>query len=188
VSEEFADRVYQPAEDSGLLADAAREAVEPDHRVLDVGTGSGYVAARVGQTGARVIGSDLNPHACRQARANGIEAVRTDLTDGFFENSFDVVVFNPPYLPTTAVQDQDDWLEHALSGGETGRNVIDPFIDSLARVLRPEGFALVLLSSLTGIEEVTTRACEAGFEIEEVVSESHFFECLVVLELSHTDR
>ncbi|MGM0591175.1 MAG: HemK2/MTQ2 family protein methyltransferase, partial [Halobacteriota archaeon] len=59
--------VYQPAEDSRLLADAAVEYVSG--RVLDVGTGSGYVAERVaGETESRVVASDLNPHACRLAR------------------------------------------------------------------------------------------------------------------------
>ncbi|OYR80426.1 methyltransferase, partial [Halorubrum distributum] len=37
--------VYQPAEDSGLLAEAAIE--EAHGRVLEVGTGSGWVAERI---------------------------------------------------------------------------------------------------------------------------------------------
>jgi Methylase of polypeptide chain release factors len=49
--------VYRPAEDSGLLADAAVDAAHG--RVLEVGTGSGWVAERVAaERGLRVVGSD----------------------------------------------------------------------------------------------------------------------------------
>jgi release factor glutamine methyltransferase len=180
---DFADHVYQPAEDSALLADAACEGIDAAQRVLDVGTGSGYVAARAAETGARVVGSDFNPHACQQARENDIEVVRTDLVSGFAECVFDVVTFNPPYLPTKPEERSDDWMERALSGGETGRAVITPFVDAVSRVLRPGGVVFVLVSSLTGLDEVEARARKAGFETEEVAEESHFFERLVVLKL-----
>ena len=71
--------VYQPAEDSHLLASIVAEKVEDSDLVLDVGTGSGYVGGFVAaETGARVIGSDLNPHAARQAQEAGLEVVRAD--------------------------------------------------------------------------------------------------------------
>ena len=182
--EGFEDVVYQPAEDSELLAEAACGEIDAGQRVLDVGTGSGYVAARAAETGARVIGSDPNPHACRQAREHGIEVVRTDLVAGFGTKEFDVVLFNPPYLPTDPESASDDWMGRALSGGESGRAVVEPFVDSVSRVLRPEGFVLMLVSSLTGLEEIETQAREASFAVEEVSAESHFFERLVVLKLT----
>lgn len=183
----FADRVYQPAEDSALLADVACREVTATQRVLDVGTGSGYVAARVAETGARVIGADLNPHACRQARTNGIDVVRADLTSAFRGNSFDVVLFNPPYLPTDPEEAGEDWMEVALSGGETGRAVVEPFLDDVGRVLRPDGTVLLLVSSLTGLDATEARAHKAGFRIERIAKESHFFERLVVLKLLPSD-
>jgi release factor glutamine methyltransferase len=186
--EGFEDVVYQPAEDSELLAEAAHGEIEASQRALDVGTGSGYVAARVAETGACVIGSDLNPHACRQAREHGLEVVRTDLVSGFGTEEFDVVLFNPPYLPTDPESASDDWMERALSGGESGRAVVEPFVGAVSRVLRPEGFVLVLVSSLTGLEEVESLAREAGFAVEEVSTESHFFEQLVVLKLSVSEE
>ncbi|WP_323192908.1 methyltransferase domain-containing protein, partial [Halostella sp. PRR32] len=62
------ETVYQPAEDSKLLADAVVEAVDPDQRALDVGTGSGYIATRLrNEADADAVGVDLNPEACEQA-------------------------------------------------------------------------------------------------------------------------
>lgn len=176
--------VYEAAEDSRLLAEAAAEAVGEGESVLEVGVGSGHVAEYVGEeTGARVVGSDINPEACRQAYDRDIPAVRGNLTDPFADGVFDWVLFNPPYLPTPPEQEWDDPLEHALSGGEDGRRVIRPFIADVARVLAPGGRVLLLVSSLTDIDAVTDLAAEAGFTASEVAEEAFPFERLVVLEL-----
>jgi release factor glutamine methyltransferase len=174
--------VYQPAEDSQLLADAAVEYARG--LTLEVGTGSGWVAEQIAtETAARVVASDVNPHACRQARERGLDAVRTDLVAGFRDDAFDTVCFNPPYLPTDPDNEWDDWMERALSGGESGRAVLDPFLDAVPRVLAPGGQVLVLVSSLTGFDEVVARADAVGFTVEEVRQESYPFETLSILRL-----
>jgi len=186
--------VYQPAEDSALLAAAAVDQVAADHRVLEVGTGSGWVASRVAaETGASVIGSDLNPAACRRARERaradrregkpGYDVVRADLVAPVRDGAVDVVLFNPPYLPTDPDAEWDDPMELALSGGESGRDVIEPFLDSVGRVLTPGGFVLLLVSSLTGFDAVLDRAADAGFDAERVREESYPFEVLTILRL-----
>lgn len=178
--------IYEPAEDSHLLAEAAHERVGPGDRVLDVGTGSGYVAAAVAETGAEVVGSDLNPHACRRARERHIEIVRADLVTPFREDTFDAVLFNPPYLPTPPEHEWDDPMEYALSGGESGRAVIEPFLTTVGRVLRPGGLILLVVSSLTGIEEVTAFAADQGLAVRGTAAEKSFpFETLSVLEITH---
>ncbi len=176
--------VYEPAEDSMLLANAAADVVAPADLVLDVGTGSGVVASVVrDETGARVVASDLNPHACRRARADGHEVVRGDLVAPFDDAAFDVVTFNPPYLPTAPESEWDDWMETALSGGEDGRAVVDPFVETVGRVLAPGGRALVLVSSLTGVDAVADLAVENGCHVATVAEESFPFETLTVLKL-----
>ena len=177
--------VYQPAEDSALLAKTAIEDLGSPQHVLEVGTGSGWVAEQVaGETDARVVGSDLNPHACRQARERGIEAVRADLVAPFAADSFDAILFNPPYLPTEPDNEWDDWMEHALSGGTDGRRLIVPFLDDVGRVLTADGVVYLLVSSLTGYEIVVDLAKQAGFEPTEVAQESYPFEVLSVLRLT----
>ncbi|WP_380677509.1 HemK2/MTQ2 family protein methyltransferase [Salinigranum sp. GCM10025319] len=187
--------VYQPAEDSDLLARAAVDVVANGDRVLEVGTGSGWVAARVAsETRAEVVASDVNPHACRQARERAqeleregegwFEVVAADLVAPFTENAFDVVLFNPPYLPTDPDNEWDDWMERALSGGESGRAVIEPFLDAVGRVLAPGGRVLLLVSSLTGYEAVLDHARDLGFTAEKAVEESYPFETLTVVSLT----
>ncbi|MYL15797.1 methyltransferase domain-containing protein [Halorubrum terrestre] len=179
--------VYQPAEDSGLLAEAA--VAEAHGRVLEVGTGSGWVAERVAtERDLDVVGSDLNPHAAQQARERGVEAVVADLLSPFRADAFDAVCFNPPYLPTDPDNEWDDWMEHALSGGESGRELIEPFLADVGRVLAPDGVVLLLVSSLTGYDEVLELVEDAGFDHEPVVEESFPFETLTVLALRRALR
>ncbi|MDZ7745696.1 MAG: HemK2/MTQ2 family protein methyltransferase [Halobacteriales archaeon] len=183
--------VYQPAEDSRLLADVAVDRAHDATRVLDVGTGSGYIAGRVARdTAASVVASDVNPHACRQARANAHEesiplaVVRGDCTRPFEPETFDVVTFNPPYLPRDAEAERDDWMERALTGGETGREVIESFLDDVGRVLTPDGVVLLLVSTLTDIEAVASYAADRDLAAETAREESFPFERLAVLEIT----
>jgi len=175
------ESVYQPAEDSALLARTARERVAPGDRALDVGTGSGYVASELAAVGAEAVGVDLSPLACREAADNGVPVVRGDLVAPFRDAVFDLVTFNPPYLPTPADAEWDDWMEHALSGGEDGRRLVDPFLASVPRVLAPGGEALLLISSLTDPDAVRAYAREQGLAVERLASENHPYEELIVL-------
>jgi len=177
-------RIYQPAEDSRLLAETAVEYVDGGDLVLDLGTGSGYVGRRVAEEkGARVLASDVSPLACREAASAGLPVIRGHLLDPVCDGTVDAVVFNPPYLPTAPDREWDDWMERALSGGESGRAVIEPFLADLRRVLASDGQALLLLSSLTGIEAVRDHARANGLTTMEAASEDYPSERLVVLHL-----
>ena len=174
------DQVYAPAEDTFLIRDAALAEVRPDDRVLEVGCGSGAVsAALLGRAGS-VAATDINPHAVRAARALGVETVRTDLMAGV-RGPFDLVLFNPPYLPTAPEERLDDWLEYALDGGPTGRETIERFAADVGRVLAPFGRILLLVSSLTGPEEVRKLFAGLGYIVLLAAKERVEGEDLLVL-------
>lgn len=176
--------VYAPAEDSRLLATTVLDDLDVSGRILDVGTGAGYVASRLAaDTTGQVVGADLNPHACQRARRNGVSVVRMDLTSGFRSNTFAAVVFNPPYLPVDEAAEWDDWFELAISGGDTGRAVIERFLDDVGRVLRADGVVYLLVSTYTGVSEVVEYAGRAGFSAVALADASYPGETLTVLKL-----
>ena len=177
--------VYAPAADSALLAGAAVNQVGTDDVVFEVGVGSGWVANRVAaETGARVAGDDLTLEACAKAASRGVEVVCANLLDPVADAAVDVVLCNPPYLPTPPEAEWDDPMEAALSGGPEGRRVVDPFLDDVGRVLAPGGHALLLVSTLTGLDEVRAHAATNGL-IAEIVREEQFpYERLVVFALA----
>lgn len=176
--------VYQPAEDSHLLAATVTPEIGGDELVLEVGSGSGVVAAQLrSEAGATVVATDVNPHACAATAARGVPVVRADLVAPFADGVFDVVVFNPPYLPSHPDLDREDWLEVAVTGGPEGRAVIDRFLHDVARVLAERGRVFLLVSSLTGVDSVVETAAANGFSAAAIGEESFPFETLTVLKL-----
>jgi release factor glutamine methyltransferase len=181
------DLVYEPAEDSFLLADAALKEAKPGMRILEVGTGSGFVSALLvaNVKDIRLIATEINPHAARCAKANGVEVIRTDLFRGIKprnpEDLFDLIVFNPPYLPTSEEEKVPGWLNYAFDGGVSGRETLDRFLDEVRNYLSPEGEILVLISSITGLETVEKKMKSLGFEIGVTVTKKVSFELLMVV-------
>lgn len=163
-------QVYQPAEDSWLLLRAASREIMPKDRVLEVGTGSGAVSSRLSPC-RLLVGTDINPHATRAARHAGIPVVRTDLTAGL-RQVFDLVLFNPPYLPTRDQDRVDDWLEYALDGGPDGRMIITRFLAMVSDILTPGGRVLLLISSVTGIPESYDMIRKAGWSCQVIAEEN----------------
>jgi len=178
------DDVYEPAEDTLLLLRAALEEAGPEDRVIEMGCGRGMISKGLAQLSRNLLATDVNPSAVRALRRAGIDAVRADLFCGLRSN-FDLVLFNPPYLPTAEDEVLKGWLNFAFDGGETGRDTINRFLEMLKDHLDPEkGRALLLISSLSGPSEVMAKARKEGLSIEVVAREKHFFEELFVLRLT----
>jgi release factor glutamine methyltransferase len=176
---ELLSNVYEPCEDTFLLVDAALDVVRPTDSVLEVGTGCGLIAKVVARFAHSVIATDINPQAVKNATLNGVEAIQGDLFCSL-NRRFDLIIFNPPYLPTDT-NVPCDWLTQAWDGGLAGREVIMRFLTQVDRHLTSRGRVLMIISSLTGYREVTERM-KAQFEIVRSLAERKvFFETLYVI-------
>jgi methylase of polypeptide subunit release factors len=96
--------------------------------------------------------------------------------------TYDIIVFNPPYVPSTS-EDQEEAASWA--GGTDGRAVIDRFIAAAPDYLATDGVILILLSTRNDINAVADACREAGLAVEEVAREQLHFEELVVLAVEH---
>jgi release factor glutamine methyltransferase len=179
-------QVYSPEADTALLLLAARAEVQPTDFVLEVGTGTGLIAAEMAKV-TRVLATDINPHAVFCAHRAGIEVVRTDLFMGI-RGPFDLVLFNPPYLPTRPEERIDDWLEYALDGGDNGRAVIEQFAQNVGDALAPGGRILLLISSLTGLSDVLKLFAGQGYSAGIAMQKDVEGEMLYVLKIMRRDR
>lgn len=181
------DLVYEPAEDSFLLAEAALKEAKPGMRILEIGTGSGFVSAVLlaNLKDINLTATEINPHAALCAKRNGVQVIRTDLFRGIKpeipETRFDLILFNPPYLPTCEEEKVEGWLNYAFDGGVSGRETLNRFLDEVGAYLRPGGKILVLISSLTGLEDVSEKMNFLGFSVEISGRKKISFEELIVL-------
>ncbi len=175
------ENVYEPLEDSFLLADAVLSEIRESERILEVGCGSGFISAVIkANTKASIIGIDINPYAAKCTKENGIEVILGDLVS-CIKGRFDLIIFNPPYLPTEDGERQKGWLNVALDGGYDGRKVIYRFLEDAGRCLVLGGKILMLVSSLTGIVEIGSQMFSLGYIVEENRHEKCMYEQLTVL-------
>jgi release factor glutamine methyltransferase len=171
-------QIYAPSDDTFLMVDAIATLPIEGKRVLDLGTGSGVLGLYCALRGAQVTASDINAlaieHAANAARSLGVE-LQLIVSDLFshLPGHFDLVLFNPPYLPSGKKQDR------ATDGGPGGITVINRFLEELTAHLRKDGTALLLLSSLNDLEIL--RHSHSRYEFLSVTKRALFFEELEVL-------
>jgi len=173
-------QVYKPREDSWLLEKSIlREKLERK-KCLDLGTGSGIQAEAMLKAGAKEIWAvDVNPEALKAAKAKDsrIKPVESDLFAKLGKEKFDLIAFNPPYVPSEGIK----FIE--ADGGKDGREVIDGFLQEFSKHLAAGGIVLLLVSSLNKIPEIKKLLEKEGFECKAVESQKLFFEELQVLRI-----
>jgi release factor glutamine methyltransferase len=134
--------------------DALRAAAVPEPRGVDLGAGSGAIALAMATEvpHARIWGVENSPEAFvwaqrnqRETGADNARMVFIDLAHALpeLDGTVDVVISNPPYIPTGAIpRDPEVRLfdpEHALYGGEDGLDVVHAVSATALRLLHPGG-------------------------------------------------
>jgi release factor glutamine methyltransferase len=183
--------------------------------VVEIGTGSGVVLAFLNAHASLIfnradiltLGVDVNRHACgataetvrvaaadqaREGKCHGryVGNVLGDLVTSLRPGSVDVLIFNPPYVPTSLRPDlpvvrgpaeqetRSQWdvdshlLELSYAGGADGMETTDRLLDALPETLSARGVAYVLLCAQNkpGAVKDRIRAWGEGWEVDTVGS------------------
>ncbi len=189
----IAPTVYEPAEDSFLLATYASGLTE-GKKILEIGCGSGLasLSAAAASPKNEVLGVDINPAAveCAQgnAKRNGAGNCKFEASDLFSaigaSSRFGVILFNPPYLPTTRGEKLALVSENAAyDGGESGLEVFYKFAKQAPNHLASSGKVAVIATSLNdGIKKTLAELEERIGPAQILAEESFFFEKLALIE------
>lgn len=176
-----------PRPDTELLVDEALRLAKtiPSPLIADIGTGTGCVAVALAHRlpKARIVAVDISPEALETARGNAtrlgvserVEFRLGDLLSPLAGLRPDLIVSNPPYIPTgdiaglePGVRDHEPAL--ALDGGTDGLRVIERLAAQALPLLAPGGRLLVEIGAgqEDGARGVFTRA---GFVVEAVLKD-----------------
>ena len=152
--------VLTPRPESEVIVDEALKAF-PEHMaftMLDLGVGSGAImlAILAERPAAKGLGVDISEDALAVARENAANLdldgrtalLRGDWTFGLGDDGFDLVVANPPYIPTEVIETLDPEVrDHdprlALDGGLDGLDPYRVLAPEILRVLKPGGMFAV---------------------------------------------
>jgi release factor glutamine methyltransferase len=147
--------------------DALRQAASPDPIAVDLGTGSGAIALSlaVEVPHARVLGVEKSPEALPWTRRNfaASGAANATLVDGDLadpallaelDGRVDVVISNPPYVPTDAIpRDPEVRLfdpAMALYGGPDGLDLVRALSRTALRLAHPGALLVIEHGELQG--------------------------------------
>ena len=166
--------IYEPREDSYLLQKLVKLETKTTDKVLDMGTGSGIQAKTAYEITKDVKAVDINPECLN---INNIKTIQSDLFNNIQE-SYDLIIFNPPYLPEDPNEPKDSAL--ATTGGEKGSEIIEEFLKQAKEHLTKDGRILLLYSSLSGnTEEIAKK----NYSFKILAEESFDFEKIYVAKL-----
>lgn len=174
-------RVLIPRPETELLCDWALEVVRDIHspRILDLCCGSGCIGLtlKAERPDAAVTLSDISQDALDVAAANAsrlsldVGLCRSDLLEAFGPDSFDLIVSNPPYIPSAECgRLQPEVMREprlALDGGPDGCDLYRRIAESAVSVLLPGGKLLMELGAdESGILSAVLSDC--GFHRAEI--------------------
>jgi len=160
------NRVYLSSDDSNLLRGVLQG--YSGECALEIGAGNGGNLPELSKRFGLVVGTDL----VRPEFSKGI--IIADRAGCFREAVFDLVAFNPPYLPSARIEDL------AVDGGRDGVEVALSFLEEAVRVLKPAGKIVMLVSSENPIEELKGFCDQKGLGMALVASKALFYERLFV--------
>ena len=143
-----------------LLPDAlAPHVVDPAavKSALDLCTGSGCLAVLLAHAfpAADIDAADISPDALAVAQRNvsdyglagRINLIRSDLFDNLPGKSYDLIISNPPYVTTMAMEELPREYRHepglALAGGDDGMDAVRTILREAPRFLQPNGVLVV---------------------------------------------
>lgn len=214
------DNVYEPAEDSFLLLDALELELpslitKKPLITVEIGSGSGIaissLAKYLNYQSHGFFAIDINKFACNATKdtANSnnvnVDVINMDLLTSFKPNSIDLLIFNPPYVPTPTdgsnsnipeheklydcdvagrnMSDDEKMIIKSWAGGKDGCEIINRLLMNLRNILTPNGVFYLLLIKENKPEMIRQRLHDLGFASEQIIDRKIRGEHLLVLKI-----
>jgi release factor glutamine methyltransferase len=167
---------YTASEDSVALRSALRR--YSGSACLEIGAGNGGTLVELAKSFDLVVGTDIVRPETTDWRESGANYVIADAASCFRRGAFELVAFNPPYVPSEGISDR------AVDGGREGTEVALRFLGDALEAVRGDGRIVMLLSSDNPVGEFEAECARKGFAMTKVSERRLFYETLHVFEAS----
>jgi release factor glutamine methyltransferase len=171
--------MYLPSDDSIFLADIVR--LYRGIFALEIGTSSGTILRELSKNFSFVIGTDIDFDSLNNVvmMSRNERVICCDAASALQNVKFDLIVFNPPYLPNTI-----NHGDKSVDGGPTGIEVSIHFLTSAIDKLNSQGKILMLVSSLSDTGELDGFITKNNLVMKKIAQKELFYETLQIIELS----
>ena len=144
--------VYFPSDDSWFLQNVLnKESAVSNAHALEIGCGTGLQAITLAKRGFKVTASDIQKIALLNTNINAkisgvsIKTILSDVWQNIPNKKFEIICFNPPYVPSSA----DSLLKDInVDGGIKGREILDRFLLQLDEFLAKNGRAYFIQTQI----------------------------------------
>ena len=205
------ENIYAPSDDTYLIIDYFKKKIDHNHfdgikiqeikRILDIGTGSGAIAIffQIIKTNNPnfnpvIYASDISEEAIECAKLNEkannfdnkIKFIQSDLFKSFpdtLKNSFDIIVFNPPYLPSSELINDSinkAKIDYSWDGGKKGYEIIIKFLENVNKFIKKDSYMYYISSSKSNLNKLVDYIVEKGFKNQILEKKHIFFEDIIL--------
>jgi release factor glutamine methyltransferase len=183
------DEVYLPSDDTYRFFEAIQEDLKNKklNSSLEIGAGSGYISLGLYNQIADLTLTDINPIVIDYliTLKNGYSLNKMKITkSNLFKNikeEFDLIIFNPPYVPSDSLPKKGKVDGLATDGGAYGRVVILRFLKDLKKHLSENGVCYLLISSFNGPHYLFKYILKNNLSYKVLKEKNMFFEKLIIL-------
>ena len=124
----------------------------------------------------------MDKEVINHLKLRNFNTLQTDLFSNINKlEKFDLIIFNPPYLPEDKLEPQDS--RNATTGGKKGYEIIIKFLVQAKSHLNKNGSILLLFSSFSNPKIILKKAKELDYSANLLSSKKLFFEELFVYEI-----
>ncbi|KAL0217903.1 hypothetical protein RCL1_008752 [Eukaryota sp. TZLM3-RCL] len=196
--------VYPPSEDSFLLLDGLELSLssldlDPPCFIVEIGPGSGVISTALSSVfpTSTTISCDLNFQACTETLITSsmnhtlLDVIHDDMLSSMscrLSNKVDILLFNPPYVPTDYEEvcsaQRVQSISASWAGGSNGVEVLNRFLfNLLPLVLSDSGSCFVVLLEENNPNLISRQLLEISFNSEIVISRKCGIERLSIMRI-----
>jgi release factor glutamine methyltransferase len=174
-----ASTMYLPSDDSIFLANI----VSRYHGILalEIGTSNGIILRELSKNFRVVVGTDIDFNSLKHMlmMSRNERVICCDAASALHNVNFDLIVSNPPYLPSKLTH-----VDKSVDGGRTGIEVTIHFLTSALDKLTGDGKILVLVSNLSDTRKLDRFIVKNNLVMKKIAQKDLFYETLQIIELT----